>query len=57
MNKPHPDTRRLKILVSLFEACDSDFAEYLFHARRKTKTNVAAFRRALDQWFKDGRAS
>jgi len=50
MNKPHPDTRRLKTLIDLFELNSGDFAEMLFFARQETKTELAAFRRALDQY-------
>lgn len=60
MNKPHPDTVRLKALIAIAEdhaiSLGSDFDQMLFFARRKTKTTVAAYRRALNQWIKDGRA-
>ncbi len=46
----HPDTQRLKTLIELFENGSSDFDEELFFARRKTKTYLAAFRRALDRY-------
>lgn len=59
MNKPHPDTIRLKTLINLVNdhafSLGSDFDQMLFFARKKTKTEAAAYRRALDQWVKDGR--
>lgn len=60
MNKPHPDTLRLKALINIAEenalSLGGDFDQMLFFARRKTKTNAAAYKRALDRWIKDGRA-
>jgi len=51
---PHKDTQRLKTLVDMLEDGDinSDFSEYLFFTRRKTKTTIAAYRRALDQYHR-----
>ena len=60
MNRPHPDTLRLKAIINMATERDTsfncDFAQELFHARAKTKTELAAFLRALDRWIKDGRA-
>lgn len=57
--KPHLDTLRLKAVVSMATESGTefncDFAQELFHARARTKTELAAFRRALDRWIRDGR--
>lgn len=54
--KPITDTDRLNALIAICEDGGScDFDQMLFFAKRKLKTNKAAYRKALNQWIKDGR--
>lgn len=51
------DTQRLDALIGMADNGGStDFAHMLFFARQKRKTEVGAYRLALDQWIRDGRA-
>jgi hypothetical protein len=50
------EAKRLNALIGLFYGRGSiDFEQMLFFARKKTKTENAAVRKALDQWIRDGR--
>lgn len=54
--KPITDTDRLNALIAICEDGGScDFDQMLFFARRKGITTLATYRRALNQWIKDGR--
>lgn len=46
----HPDTQRLKTLIEIYENGSGDFEQELYFARQRTKTVIAAFRRALDRY-------
>lgn len=47
----HPDTARLETLIRLIdETGNPDFEQMLFFARKKKKSDLDAFRMALDQW-------
>ena len=52
--KVNKDTQRLETLIDVISSgnSNSDFEESLFFARRKTKTEMAAYRRALDDYYK-----
>lgn len=44
------DTDRLKTLIELFNEGSEGFARELFFARKKRKTELGAFRLALDNY-------